>query len=149
MVDAAFLWRCSSFVSRNFLQAADTASESFPMDTFLIFPDVPWENFRQRKGSYSFSNEMKVAQSHPILCDPRDCSPPGCFIRGILWRILEWVAMPFSTGSSQPRDQTHLSGTAGRFFTIWATQEAPFFFKMALNLEIAGQTFKGFQFFSY
>ena len=40
-------------------------------------------------------------------------------------RILEWVAIPFSRGSSQPRDQTWVSCLAGGFFTIWATREAP------------------------
>ena len=39
-------------------------------------------------------------------------------------RILEWVAMPFSRGSSQPRDQTQVTHIAGGFFTIWATREA-------------------------
>ena len=39
-------------------------------------------------------------------------------------RMLEWVAMPFSKGSSQPRDQNQVSRTAGGFFTIWATREA-------------------------
>ena len=39
-------------------------------------------------------------------------------------RLLEWVAMPSSRGSSQPRDPTQVSRTAGRFFTIWATGEA-------------------------
>ena len=39
-------------------------------------------------------------------------------------RILEWVAMPFSRGSSQPRDQTQVSYIAGRLFTIWTTREA-------------------------
>ena len=39
-------------------------------------------------------------------------------------RILEWVAFPFSRGSSQPRDQTQISLIAGRFFTSWATREA-------------------------
>ena len=38
-------------------------------------------------------------------------------------RILEWVAMPSSRGSSQPRDQTQVSHIAGGFFTIWATKE--------------------------
>ena len=42
-----------------------------------------------------------------------------------LLRILQWVAIPFSWGSSQPRDQTPVSCIAGRFFTIWATREAP------------------------
>ena len=39
-------------------------------------------------------------------------------------RILEWVAILFSRGYSQPRDWTHISSTAGRFFTIWAIREA-------------------------
>ena len=39
-------------------------------------------------------------------------------------RILEWVAFPFSRGSSQPRDQTQVSHIAGRIFTVWATREA-------------------------
>ena len=39
-------------------------------------------------------------------------------------RILEWVAFPFSTGSSQPRDLTQVSHIAGKFFTSWATREA-------------------------
>ena len=47
-------------------------------------------------------------------------------VPGILQaRILEWVAGPFSRGSSQPRDWTQVSHTAGRFFTSWATREAP------------------------
>ena len=50
---------------------------------------------------------MLIAQSCPDLCNPMDCSLPGCFVQGILQaRILEWVAIPFSRGSSQPRDQT-------------------------------------------
>ena len=54
-----------------------------------------------------------------------DCSPPGSSVHGILQaRILEWVAMPFSRGSSWPRDQTQVPCTAGRFFTIWITREA-------------------------
>ena len=45
---------------------------------------------------------------------------------GILWaRILEWVAVPSSRGSSQPRDRSQVSHIAGGFFTIWAAREAP------------------------
>ena len=63
---------------------------------------------------------MKVTQSCPTLCDPMDYT-----VCGILQtRILAWVAFPFSRGSSQPRDQTQVSCTAGRFFTSWATREA-------------------------
>ena len=67
-----------------------------------------------------------VAQSCPTLCEPVDASPPGSSVHGILQgRILEWVAIPFSRGSSQPRDWTQVSRIAGRFFTDWATREAP------------------------
>ena len=46
-------------------------------------------------------------------------------VHGILQaRILEWVAIPFSRVSSQPRDQTQVSHIAGGFFTSWATREA-------------------------
>ena len=66
-----------------------------------------------------------VVQSYPTLCDPMDCSPPGSSVHGILRaRILEWVAMPSSWGSSQPRDQTQVSCIAGRFLTVWATRES-------------------------
>ena len=66
-----------------------------------------------------------VAQSCPTLCNPMDHSPPGSSVHGILKvRILEWVAIPFSRGSSWPRDQAWVSCLAGRFFTLWATREA-------------------------
>ena len=66
-----------------------------------------------------------VTQSCPTLCDPMDHSPPGSSVLGILQaRILEWVAMSFSRGSSQPRDWSWASHIAGRLFTIWATREA-------------------------
>ena len=49
---------------------------------------------------------------------PMDCSLPGSSVHGILQaRILEWVAIPFSRGSSQPRDRTQVSCIAGEFFT--------------------------------
>ena len=60
-----------------------------------------------------------VSQSCLTLRDPMDCSPPGSSVHGILQgRILEWVAIPFSRGSSQLRDQTQVSYIAGRFFII-------------------------------
>ena len=63
-----------------------------------------------------------VAQLCLTLCDPMDYSPPGSSICGIFQaRILEWVAIPFSRGSSQPRDQTHISCIAGRFFATLVT----------------------------
>ena len=63
---------------------------------------------------------VKVIQSCPTLCDPMVYT-----VHGILQaRILEWVAIPFSRGSSQPRDQPQVSRIAGRFFTSWATRDA-------------------------
>ena len=58
------------------------------------------------------------------LCDPMDCSPPGCAVHGILQaRILESIAVPLSRGSSQPRDRTQVYHIAGKFFTVLATRE--------------------------
>ena len=69
--------------------------------------------------------KVLVTPSCPILCNPMDCSPPGSSVHGIFQaRILEWVAIPFSRGSSLPRDRTQVSHNVGRFFTIWAMREA-------------------------
>ena len=57
--------------------------------------------------------KVKVTQLYPTLCDPMDS-----IVHGILQaRILKWVAVPFPRGSSQPRDRTQVSHTAGGFFT--------------------------------
>ena len=71
--------------------------------------------------------KVKVSIAHlvPTLCNPMHCSPPSSSVHGILQaRMLKWVAIPFSRGSSQPRDWTQAFCTVGRFFTIWATREA-------------------------
>ena len=69
--------------------------------------------------------KVSVAQSCLTLWDSVDCSLPGSSVHGILQvRILEWVAIPFSRGSSPNRDRTQVSHIAGRFFTVWATREA-------------------------
>ena len=66
--------------------------------------------------------EQKVKVVTPsclTLCDPMDCRPPSSSVHGILQaRILEWVAIAFFKGSSQPKDQTWVSYIAGRFFTV-------------------------------
>ena len=69
---------------------------------------------------------QQVTQSCPTLCNPMGCSPPGSPVHGILqaW-ILEWVAIPFSKSSSQPKDWTQDSCIAGGFLTAWTTREAP------------------------
>ena len=56
---------------------------------------------------------------------PWHCSLPGLSVHGVLQaRILEWIAIPFSRGSSQPRDRTQVSCIAGRVFTLSAPREA-------------------------
>ena len=116
----------------------------------------------KKKYTHSFTGKVLaviIVQSHPTLCDPMDCSPPGSSVhsdspgkntgvgslallqgifptqgsnpglphcRQILYhlshqgslRILEWVAYPFSRGSSQPRDRTQVFHIAGRCFTL-------------------------------
>ena len=70
-------------------------------------------------------SESESAQSCPTLCDPMDCSLPGSSLHGILQaRVLEWVAISFSRGSSRPRDRTQVSRIPGRRFNLGATREA-------------------------
>ena len=77
---------------------------------------VPWPR--------AVRKEVLVAQSWLTLCDPMGYSPPGPSVRGILQaRILQWVAISFSRGSSRPRDRTEDSCIAGRFLIIWGTRE--------------------------
>ena len=83
-----------------------------------------------------------LSPKHLFLCDliwkvvlvaqlcPTHCATPWILahqapLHGILQaRILEWVAISFSRGSSQPRDRSQVSCIAGRFFTVWAMREA-------------------------
>ena len=96
---------------------------------------VKKKHFGQEKNQYAIDpkgmkgmkvKEMIVAQLCLTLWDPMDCSLPGSSVLGLLQaRILEWLAIPFSRGSSQPRDRSSVSCTScvtGRFFSIWATR---------------------------
>ena len=68
--------------------------------------------------------KSEVAQSCLTLCDPMDCSLPGSSVHGIFQaRVLEWIAISFSSGSSRPRDRTQVPCIVDRRFTIWATKE--------------------------
>ena len=82
----------------------------------------------------SHTIQLKLKSQHTIvvllvtqlctMCDTVDCSPTGCSVHGILQSsILEWVVIPFFRGSSQPRDWTQVSCTAGKFFILRATRE--------------------------
>ena len=88
-----------------------------------IPPKKIYPTFKGKEASARWLRQ--VTQSCLTLCDPVDCSPPGSSVRGILQaRILEWVAIPFSRGSSQPRDRSQVSHIAGRRFNLWATRES-------------------------
>ena len=66
-------------------------------------------------------------QSRLTLCDPMDCNLPGSSILGIIQaRVLEWVAISFSRGSSPSRDWTHISCIGRRIFYHWGTREPRF-----------------------
>jgi len=100
----------------------------FSVDGKAVFPSrfLIWEQTMVEVMKIMEVKWGEVTQSCPTLCDPMDCSPPGSLVHGIFqaW-ILEWVAIPFSRGSSQPRDRTQVSHIVSRCFTIWATREAP------------------------
>ena len=67
-------------------------------------------------------SESEVAQSCPTLCDPMCCSLPGSSVHGIFQAIvLVWMAISFSSGSSQSRDGTQVSHIVDRCFTVWAS----------------------------
>ena len=70
-------------------------------------------------------NDFLTCLTHITSWNPMDYSPPGFSLHGILQaRILEWVTIPFSRGSSWPMDRTWVSCIADGFFTSWATREA-------------------------
>ena len=89
-----------------------------------------WATVRRVAKSWTWLKQLKwsevlVLQLSPTLCDPMDCSQAGSSVHGIFQaRILEWVAISFSRGSSWPRDWTQVPWTISRFFTDWAMREA-------------------------
>ena len=87
---------------------------------FALLSSLFFSEFNQLRRTCFLNSQVIVIQLCPTLCDPMDYT-----VHGILQaRILEWVAFPFSRGSSQPRDQTQVSLIVGGFFTNWATKEA-------------------------
>ena len=89
---------------------------SLPYRVIGVLPQVANQN---TKRLYSMKVKMLTVQLCLTLCNSMDFSPPGSSVRGILQaRILEWVDIPFSRGSSQLKDQTQVSCLAGRFLTV-------------------------------
>ena len=91
----------------------------------------PWKSMRRILGKHMFTYKNVQSVSLSVVSDSlrphglMDCSPPDSSVHGILQEsTLEWVAIPFSRGSSPPRDWTRVSCIASRVFTLWATREA-------------------------
>ena len=80
-------------------------------------------------------------KSHSVMSNslqPMDCGLPGSSAHGVLQaRMLEWVTVPFSRESCQPRDQTQVSRIAGGFSTIWATREALVSSKIGVDISVS------------
>ena len=137
-------WVCHCFspkeqVSFNFMSAVTIHSDFGPQENevchcFHCFPIyLPWSDGTRCRDLHFLNVKLilffieiiggLVTKSCPTLVTPMDCSPPGSSVHGILQaRILEWVAISFSTGSSQPRNWTQVLCIAGRFFTGWAIE---------------------------
>ena len=86
--------------------------------------------------SYAFTHLYLImyvwahAQLCLTVCNTKDCSPPDSSVHDIAWaRILEWVAISFSRGSSQPRDRTHVSCICRQMLYHWATREVLIMYK--------------------
>ena len=103
--------------------------ENLTQNSYFFSFHQPESNRKEGRKQYHVLRSLLlyvlIIQSCLTLCDPMDCSPPGSSVHGILQaRILERVAISFSRGCSRPKGWTQVFIIAGRFFTIWATQEA-------------------------
>ena len=111
------------------LLAIKFLSQCLPLEKFNLIPLV-WV--------------CMYAQLCPTLCSPMDCSLPGFPVHGIFQaRVLEWVTLSSSRGSSPPRDQTCISCMsciAGRFFTSWAIGKALPVWQINIKEKISGLT---------
>ena len=91
----------------------------FPNEPFLEVPNIT----ATRVGHFAVVESLSRDW---LFCDSMNCSPPGCSVHGIFQaRILEWVAISFSRGSSWPRDGTHIFCTDRWILYHWAIREAP------------------------
>ena len=90
--------------------------------SFMIcfpFPGLPSNYQFSSAGLQNLKTFRLVAQLCPTICDSLNYGPPGSSVHGDFQaRILDWVAVACSRGSSQPWDRTQVSLSSGRFFTI-------------------------------
>ena len=119
------------FQNENFIQIFSESNMHLYVQTYVIFSHYIWlSGFNLDKTSFqapsalflTFKSQIKWSESRSVMSN--SLQHHG-LAHGILQaRILEWVALPFSRGSSQPRDPTQVSHIVGGFFTSWATRKA-------------------------
>ena len=127
------------FQNENFIQIFSESNMHLYVQTYVIFSHYIWlSGFNLDKTSFqapsalflTFKSQIKWSESRSVMSN--SLQHHG-LAHGILQaRILEWVALPFSRESSQPRDRTHISYvfcTAGRSFTNWTIREVESYFQ--------------------
>ena len=127
---------CASSLPEIFSRDLETVAQSSWHCSMLSKDRANKQNLKPKEVDSFFlcwivlkESESEVAQSCLTLCNPMDCRFPGSSVHGILQtRVLKWVAISFSRGSSQPRDRAWVARIAGSCFTIWATRG---FFELA------------------
>ena len=123
-------WGFQSFPIFADTWSSPSSGDYFVLSYWLINVYIPgnwrkWAPFLMLTGPLKVKVKVSAAHLCLTLGDPMDCSPPGSSVHEFSQaRILEWVAVPFSRGSSLPRDRTRVSHIAGRFFTVGATGES-------------------------
>ena len=105
-------YRVIIFIPYKKVEVSVNANQAFR----LLLSGITFSKLKWKKKKKSEKSKVKVTQSYPTLCDHMDYTAHGI----LQTRILEWVVFPFSRGSSQPKDQTQVSCTAGRFFVPFA-----------------------------
>ena len=129
----SFLWAISANYHSNPLMALQTFSLSLPhLKRISYLLKNLWQLLVEDhiESAWFEKSESEVAQLCPTLCDPVDCSPPCASVQGIFQaRVLEWVAMSFSRGSSRPRDRTQVSRIVSKVLYHLSHQGSPWFEK--------------------
>ena len=142
---------CHCLLRLNLIPDAAAAAKSLQLCPTLCNPidgsprgsPGPWDSPGKNTGvgchfllqGMRVKNESKVSQLCPILRDPMDCSLPGSSVHGIFQaRVLEWVAISFSRGSSQPRDRTWVSCIVRQILYHGATWEIIIYNNCPINV---------------
>ena len=126
-IQASVDWlRPTSIVEGNLFISSTKSNVNLSGNTLTNTPRITFNMiFSPLSGLVKVKSKSEIVQLCWTLCDPMDCSLPGSSLHGILQaRVLEWVAISFSRGSSWPRDRTLVSHIPGRRFNLCTTREA-------------------------